>query len=178
MKRQREGKNLSVNEEKLVVFFQVLYRTLPNSTHPRDMIAYLTQNFPTIHGCNCGSGMPMLIELHKAVWIMTLCLQWAREARIPVTVHQHYPWPSMMFANVTKRRHLINIYNWANKTIRTKFIRENTNWMCCFHQNVTETAEIETAGFWDRFSFQGREWNKVFKSPEGSLMQPFLWFVS
>lgn len=54
------------------------------------MIAYLTQNFPTIHGCDCGSGVPMLIELHKAVWIMTLSLKWAREASIQVSFHQHY----------------------------------------------------------------------------------------
>lgn len=122
MERQGGKKNLSVNGEKLVVFFKSFYQTLPNWTHPRDMIAYLTQNFPTIHGCNCGSSMPVLIKLHKAVWIMTLCLQRAREPSLQVTFHQH------------------KVCNWTNKTIRTKFFRKNQsldvlfspecNWEC------------------------------------------------
>lgn len=51
----------------------------PEAIPPENMIAYLTQNFPTIHGCDCGSGMSMLIEFHKAVRIMTCCLEWILE---------------------------------------------------------------------------------------------------
>lgn len=52
-----------------------------------DMIAYLTQNFPTIHGCNCCSGVSMLIELHKAVRVVTCCLEVDRKTQMSSSNH-------------------------------------------------------------------------------------------
>lgn len=64
-------------------FLQFLHvKVCPFVTHQEVMIAYLTQYFPTVHGCNCGSGVSMFIELHKAVRVVTCCLEWTGNAHI------------------------------------------------------------------------------------------------
>lgn len=43
----------------------------PNPTHPVDTIAYLTHYFTSIHGGQRGGRVPMLVEFHKAVRVIT-----------------------------------------------------------------------------------------------------------